>query len=138
MDGSGAQFVKALCGLSFLSATAPALAALTQPRAYSADDQRCMAGSGGVTVAMRDCSATEHDRLDAELNRRYRGLMSSLPPSKAVTLRNAQRRWLADRRRVCDAAVRKEGAGTLALVVGDGCYLDRLYDRVAELQAMKR
>ncbi len=127
-----------LAVLALLSVPLPTLAALTQPRAYSADYQRCMAGSGGVTVAMRDCSATEHDRLDAELNRRYRGLMSSLPPSKAVALRNAQRRWLVDRRRVCDAAVRKEGAGTLALIVGDGCYLDRLYDRVAELQAMKR
>lgn len=54
--------------------------------------------SGHVTTAsIMDAEQKAYERWDAELNRLYKELMSALEPEDQVTLRNAQRAWLAFR-----------------------------------------
>ena len=112
--------------------------AFAAERRYSEQFASCSRQSGGVTVAIRDCIDAEHTRLDGELNRHYRTLMRSLPPTKAQALRQSERRWLIDRKRKCDAAGNSEAGGTLQMIMIDSCYLDSLYDRVSTLRAMQR
>lgn len=119
-------------------AAVPGFARTTPTRTYSPVFDRCMQESGGVTTSMRDCFGSEYQRLDAELNTRYRTLMTSMPKAKSQSLRVQQRAWLAKRKRVCDASGDEEAGGTLQLVMIDQCYLDSLYDRVAMFKAMQR
>ena len=125
-----------LLGAMLCAAAAPSSGKPTI-RHYSATYDACMVAAAGVTAAMRDCSSTEYDRLDKILNARYQAAMKSLPSAKGNALRASERRWIADRKRKCDAAGADEGGGTLALIIVDQCYLDSLYDRVAVLTAMQ-
>ena len=123
--------------LILLAATTAAVSA-TPDRQYSATFKTCSRNSGGVTVAIRNCTSAEYERLDAELNQRYRSLMRSLPKAKANALRLSERNWIAMRKRKCDAAGKENEGGTLELIMIDSCYLDSVYDRVAVLAAMQR
>jgi uncharacterized protein YecT (DUF1311 family) len=125
----------AAAALAVILTASPARAA--DDSDYSRAYHACLKASGGVTAAMRNCSGTEHERLDTILNRRYQYLLRSLPASRAHNLRLAQRKWLVVRKRDCDAEAATEGGGTLALIIADGCYLDKLADRVKALQAMR-
>jgi uncharacterized protein YecT (DUF1311 family) len=115
--------------LIVLAATAAALSA-TPERRYSAEFEACSRKTGGVTVAIRDCIGDEYQRLDTDLNRRYRLLMRTLPKARANALRISERK--------CDVAGKENDGGTLELIMIDSCYLDSLYDRVAVLEAMQR
>lgn len=119
--------------LAFLSLPAAAHPAASGQR-FSATYRTCMAKASGVTVAMRDCSSAEYARLDSELNRRYRKLVTSLPRAQATALRNAQRRWIVERDRTCARAGAEEEGGTLALIITDRCYLDQVHERVLVLR----
>ncbi len=88
----------------------------------------CMRRSGGTTVDMRDCSAQEYERVDAQLNANYRRVMGRLPQSQQQLLRASQRRWLANRWNVCEDLPEYEG-GTLDLIIRDGCTLNELIRR---------
>jgi len=107
-------------------------------RVVSAEYRKCMDSSGGVTAAMRDCSATEFDRLDAKLNAEYRNAMSRLQPNDRVKLRQLERDWLKARWRECDRSMAKEAGGTMALVISDGCRLSELARRTVWLQRYGR
>jgi uncharacterized protein YecT (DUF1311 family) len=123
--------------LIVLAATAAALSA-TPERRYSAEFEACSRKTGGVTVAIRDCIGDEYQRLDTDLNRRYRLLMRTLPKARANALRISERRWIVERKRKCDVAGKENDGGTLELIMIDSCYLDSLYDRVVVLEAMQR
>jgi uncharacterized protein YecT (DUF1311 family) len=100
---------------------------------------RCMDRSGGVTVAMRDCAGSEHERLDRRLNAAYRAAMARLPDGAARTrLRNLERRWLAVRWSRCRRDADAEGGGTLALLILDSCTLDEMVRRVVWLERYGR
>jgi uncharacterized protein YecT (DUF1311 family) len=103
--------------------------------AHSLEMRRCMNASGGVTVAMRDCSAAEYDRVDSRLNANYRRVMARLPQARAGALRASQRRWLQTRWTRCDNDPDLEG-GTLDLIIRDSCVLTELTRRTLWLGRM--
>jgi uncharacterized protein YecT (DUF1311 family) len=113
-------------------------AAISREAPASPAYDACMVAAGGVTLAMRNCSAAEYRRLDHELNQRYTALMRTLPRGRARELRAAERQWLAERKRTCDRAGAEAEGGTLQLVLVDNCYVERLRERVAVLAAMQR
>ncbi|MDK4743656.1 lysozyme inhibitor LprI family protein [Rhizobium sp. CNPSo 3464] len=92
----------------------------------------CFKQSEGVTVAMRDCAATELEYQDNRLNRAYRTLRAKLEQTSATQLRDEERAWIAERDRQC--AVDKDG-GTAALVVADDCLVQTTSKRAAELES---
>jgi uncharacterized protein YecT (DUF1311 family) len=73
---------------------------------YSKAFSDCMRSSGGVTVAMRDCSSTEYKRLDTVLNQTFQAALDRLgsEPKKAA-LRQYQREWLVFRENHCRDAM---------------------------------
>ncbi len=89
---------------------------------------QCMRRSGGVTVAMRECSSAEYRRMDARLNANYQRVMGRLPQAQQQRLRASQRRWLQTRWNHCDNHPDLEG-GTLDLIIRDSCTLDELTRR---------
>ena len=96
---------------------------------------RCIDKSGGVTVAMRGCSAAEFDRLDEHLNRQYRQGMWRLPSGRArLFLRLSQRGWLNTRWAACAGRLVEEGRGTMALLEGDSCRLAEMARRTVWLR----
>lgn len=103
-------------------------------RVVSVEYKKCEGEAAGVTAEMRDCSAAEFDRLDAQLNDEYREAMLRSRPSERAMLRQLQRRWLATRWRECDLAMAKEEGGTLALLIGDGCRLTEMARRILWLE----
>jgi uncharacterized protein YecT (DUF1311 family) len=108
-------------------------------RMIGAAYQSCMDASGGVTSAMRDCAAAEHERLDVRLNAAYRAALARLPNQAARTrLRNLERRWLATRWAGCEREARAEGGGTMALLILDSCALSEMVRRIAWLELSGR
>ncbi|WP_374660410.1 lysozyme inhibitor LprI family protein [Phenylobacterium sp.] len=100
---------------------------------YSAEYNRCMDASGGVTVEMRDCNDAEYVRQDARLNAAYKAAMAVRDESQKVALRNAQRTWIKHRDAKCQENL--EG-GTMDLLLVDSCHLSMTMKRAAELEGM--
>ncbi|MDZ3832411.1 MAG: lysozyme inhibitor LprI family protein [Sphingopyxis sp.] len=97
----------------------------------------CIGASGGVTAAMRDCSAQEYARLDARLNASWRTTMARLSGEAAqAQLRRSQREWLRTRWAECDESVAKSGmaGGTGALLIYDSCQIRVLAQRIAWIE----
>jgi uncharacterized protein YecT (DUF1311 family) len=106
---------------------------------YSPHFRACIKRSGGVTASMRECSASEHDRLDARLNRAYADAMARLlAPQDKTALRQYQREWLAIRGQRCLAEMEQAGGGTASLLVGDGCGLNQMIRRILWLERYAR
>jgi uncharacterized protein YecT (DUF1311 family) len=102
---------------------------------YSSDYRACIKRSGGVTASMRECSASEHDRLDMRLNRAYADAMARLQTRQSKTvLRQYQRDWLAASGQRCLAEMEQAGGGTASLLVGDGCGLNQIIRRTLWLE----
>jgi uncharacterized protein YecT (DUF1311 family) len=95
---------------------------------------RCMDNSGGVTIAMRDCAAAEIDIQDARLNATYRSVMRRLTAVQRDRLRRLERQWIVSREADCREAANFDGGGTLALIVGDGCWLSSTIGRTIWLE----
>lgn len=108
-----------------------AQAAPAQTPAY----ERCMDKSGGVTVRMLDCMATEMSHQDARLNRAYKTLMASLPSERQRALQRAQRAWLAFRDADCQFLAEPEGGSAASLVASD-CFLTMTTQRAQALEDM--
>ena len=96
--------------------------------------------SGGVTINMRNCSAAEHERLDALLNSTYQSALTRLPSDAArEQLRAQQRHWLKTRYDHCDERLEEAGeggphSGTMALLILDACGLSEMDRRIAWLE----
>jgi uncharacterized protein YecT (DUF1311 family) len=101
--------------------------------AFSPDYQRCLDRSGGVTVAIRQCSADELRYQDQRLNRYYQRLMARLSPAQKKELRNAQRLWIRYRDANCGFYVGLTG-GTMDLVMADDCRVEMTARRATELR----
>ena len=92
------------------------------PRAHPLDAALAVAmeASGGVTVDMHDAQGVALDGRNAELNRIYRKVMQQFGDGvRAITLRDAQRAWLAwDRAETrSDLAQQAEGGSSGPLMV---------------------
>lgn len=145
------RLISAIIGLGLLggaqAATAQGQSVDAQYAAYHpADDaivgarsaafRSCIDRSGGVTVELRSSSHDEYERLDAQLNRNYRQLMSRIGRSHQQALLASQRRWLRNRWQSCENRPEYEG-GTMDLIIRDSCILDELTRRTLWLEQLR-
>lgn len=105
-------------------------------RYASAQYKDCLDKSEGVTVAMRDCSNAEYERLDRLLNEAYRQKMAGLPPARQTALRDLERTWLQRRRAYCEGYF-TPGGGTEELLSFDSCYLNTTIHRTLFIRRFK-
>lgn len=95
--------------------------------------QDCMDNSGGVTVTMLDCAASELDIQDARLNAAYQQKMRELDSPGKSSLRTLQRAWIKQRDQGCTAKAAPEEGGTLAEVIYSTCLVTETTERVDRL-----
>lgn len=95
--------------------------------------KKCMSHSNGITVAMRDCYNDEIIKQDERLNKNYKNLLASHDGEVKKAFTEAQRSWLKYRDANCNAWISTEVGGTLALLVGDSCFLTMTAQRADEL-----
>lgn len=106
-----------------------------EPAALSADFEICNEASGGVTVEMMHCSATEIAAQDARLNTVYGQLMDKLEETdeSRVILRDEQRLWIKIRDVGCRYKESRMG-GTLGAVIYNTCIATETASRANELR----
>ena len=100
----------------------------------------CIKSSGGVTAAMRDCTAQEYQRLDQKLNETWRMTMARMPDDRSRSaLRQLQREWIKTRWAECDEqlALSGSGGGTADLLVYDNCQLGVTARRISWLETYR-
>ncbi len=97
----------------------------------------CMDASGGVTVAMLECIATETERQDSRLNRAYKDVMGQLSAERKQQLRQAQRLWIKYRDANCGFYADPDG-GILATVNASDCIRSETTARANELEGFKQ
>lgn len=114
--------------------------------------QACMEREpGGMSnLGMARCVRAEALWWDEWLNTEYQRAMAVLREAdagdrvqfpeyavRAERLRNAQRAWIAFRDADCAAQYALPGAGSMRILFDTGCVLDRTYERVTDLIAMR-
>lgn len=104
---------------------------------YSTAYSRCMDASGGVTVAMLDCIASETQQHDARLNKAYQAAMTGLGNTLKSQLRDAQRLWLKYRDAECALRGSLTG-GSIDRINAAFCFLDMTKERADDLEWMSR
>jgi uncharacterized protein YecT (DUF1311 family) len=106
---------------------------------YSDEFRACMRRSGGVTVAMRDCAATEGNRLDAMLSKALATALKRLGNDRQrAELLEDQQAWPDIRKARCQTAMNEAGQGTASLIVGDSCFLRHTIRRTLWLETRGR
>lgn len=93
----------------------------------------CVEKSGYVTANLMDCSGSEIENQDRQLNDNYKRLMVELGEQEKVELRKAQRLWVHDRDRTCNKISAKDGDGSLGGVIYSMCILFLTNKRKNEL-----
>jgi len=92
----------------------------------------CISAAAGATPAMQDCIAAEYEYQDGRLNTVYKALMAKLGEDEQKTLREQQRKWIADRDEKCFYDPDSGQAGRLDAAE---CRLDMTANRADELEA---
>ena len=121
------RFVAAILFLSF-NATASETDEL-----YTKQFSTCMQKSGGGTVEMLNCIATEMRTQDARLNGAYKKLVGQLKADRKRQLVEVQRMWIKYRDANCSFYADPEG-GTNATVSASDCMLTATANRAKELE----
>lgn len=122
---------KASAGEAEAQASKPAESG-KQPDGIRPSYKSCLDKSGGVTIAMRNCAASEYKYQDGRLNDVYRALRSRLDKAAAAQLRDEQRGWIGERDKQCEV---DKNSGTAALIVSDDCSVETTAKRAAELES---
>lgn len=102
----------------------------------SAAYQPCMDNSGAITARMRACYASESRRIDLLLNEAYRRTMARLAVADRERLRLSERRWITTRAAQCRRTAAAE-QGSMALLVGDSCWLEETQRRTLWLRQLR-
>lgn len=114
-----------------------AVATFGQEPAKSADKPlrptyyACVKAARGVTLPLNNCIGTEHDYQDKRLNAAYQKLRASLSPEQRTTLRDEERRWMAERDKAC--APDPDG-GTANMLDSNQCVLNQTVARAMILE----
>lgn len=106
-------------------------------KVYSKQHHACMKASGGATLQMLNCMATESDRLDGLLNLAYRQRLAALPAARGRQLRELQRGWLKQRRRYCDTTVVGSETGSIVSVIVSDCFNETTIERTLFIQRFR-
>lgn len=91
----------------------------------------CVSGGGTTTAAVLRCAYDEFTFQDKRLNAAYKMLMSRLEATEKTSLRNEERKWLADKKQRCAL---HEDSGTTDQVVAADCEVTETARRAAELE----
>jgi uncharacterized protein YecT (DUF1311 family) len=94
----------------------------------------CMDESNGVTVDMMNCMNDEFDYQDKRMNLAYQRLHKVLTTAQWISLRDEQRKWLADRDN-CEVDDDIKG-GTAEMLVRQDCSLRKTAFRADELEVL--
>src|SRR3954447_5227459 len=123
--------------LAFGSAAMPQAAdpEVKTPSPYGPTYDTCMDQSGGVTLAMLNCTADEQRRQDVRLNQAYQRVRDASRPERKQKLREAERAWIADRDASCSLLAEFQG-GTMASLSVSGCFLHRTAERAKWLEEL--
>ena len=95
--------------------------------------QKCIDASEGITPKMQDCIAEEYEYQDGRLNAAYDQLMKTLDAAAQAQLRDAQRKWIAERDAECAPA---DDPGQGQLLEANSCSLRITAARADELEKM--
>jgi uncharacterized protein YecT (DUF1311 family) len=101
---------------------------------YRKSFDNCVTASNGVTVNMMNCIDEEFDYQDKRLNVAYQRLHKVLSPDVWESLRNDQRKWLAERDN-CEIDDDVKG-GTAEMLIRADCALRKTAVRANELEAL--
>ncbi len=89
-----------------------------------------------TTVEISVCLGRHFERVDAELNRVYRRLISRLDENRRARLRAAQRAWVAFRDRSAEFAASAEAGGSLSALEHTLTLISLTDARTLELKAI--
>ncbi|WP_447591561.1 lysozyme inhibitor LprI family protein [Aquipseudomonas campi] len=120
--------------LALLTLSSFALLAQADEQGYSSTYSQCMKASGGITVEMLDCIASETKLQDARLNQNYRAATQTLK-RLLPQLRGAQRLWIQYRDAECGLQGSLTG-GSMDGINRASCFLEMTKTRADQLDSL--
>jgi uncharacterized protein YecT (DUF1311 family) len=136
------EFIVRLGGavaVTFILCAGSTLAKDGEDRLDTPTYKKCMESAGGVTAAMRECTAEELVRQDKMQNDTYKVVMHSMVnDARKIRLRDAEREWLKRTKKKCDAAGAAFDNGTAGPLAIDDCYMSETESRTLYLRKLKR
>lgn len=93
---------------------------------------RCMSTAGGITPEIQSCLDAEVERQEKRLSTAYDQLLSTLDNQRRAILASEQEAWVT--RRDAECAYLADEGGQAEQLESDGCYLDEVAARAAELE----
>jgi len=95
---------------------------------------KCAESTEGVTYEIQACIEQEFEYQDGRLNAAYKRLQQVLPAAEMASLRDAQRKWIAEKDKAC--AWDAETEGQAQRIDANSCALKMTAERAVELEAM--
>ncbi|MEI2455529.1 lysozyme inhibitor LprI family protein [Lysobacter firmicutimachus] len=95
---------------------------------------KCAEATNGVTFEIQACIEQEFEYQDGRLNAAYKRLQALLPTADMSVLRDAQRKWIAEKDKAC--AWDAETEGQAQRIEANSCALKMTAERAVELEAM--
>lgn len=127
-----------LLALSTLSVALAAAggAAAKDKGGYSPAWSACM-DKANTTLFMDQCNRAELKRRDAALNAAFQHALAKMPSEETRRiLREAEAKWIAFRDADCALYGDRNGFGTMGVVEGGACLIERTMQRTHELEAL--
>lgn len=93
----------------------------------------CISGAGGVTPDILDCTASEAERQEKQLNIVYKKVMAGLSKDRQEALKKAQRAWLQYRELYSGYLYDPDG-GQIAIINANSWHMRITAARVQELK----
>ena len=98
----------------------------------------CLNKAEGNTFSLRECIGAEFQRIDRQLNARYKEAMRRLNGNARAKLRDEQRVWLKARLDTCERDLEDDKGGTIWLIEMDDCALQEHMRRTAWIETIRR
>ncbi|MBX9403414.1 lysozyme inhibitor LprI family protein [Lysobacter sp. BMK333-48F3] len=95
---------------------------------------KCAEATDGVTFEIQNCIEQEFVYQDDRLNAAYKRLQTLVPAAEMAVLRDAQRKWIAEKDKAC--AWDAETEGQAQRIEANSCALKMTAERAVELEAM--
>lgn len=103
------------------------------PSANVVDEYQGPCKDAVTQLELNECAAKEFRKADAELNKVYNHILSSLNQKNQSNLREAQRAWVVYRDANCSAEADYHG-GSMAPMIYSFCLKENTTDRIKELR----
>lgn len=97
----------------------------------------CLSKAEGNTFYLRACMGTEFQRIDRQLNIRYKEALRRLDDEGQANLRKDERAWLKTRLNSCERDLEDDKGGTIWLIEMDDCALQEHIRRTAWIETIR-